>query len=130
MENINNNFDERLKKYSEKIKSMEIVYRDGRVKCINNKNIIDLKRNNIKDKSSYIRSEKLKKKKIINNEKYSILKNIDSIILKLIFTCIILISMPFFANKIANLGFNEFISGIGTIFISYFIINIIWVFLK
>ena len=99
MENINNNFDERLKKYSEKIKSMEIVYRDGRVKCI-------------------------------NNEKYSILKNIDSIILKLIFTCIILISMPFFANKIANLGFNEFISGIGTIFISYFIINIIWVFLK
>ena len=46
----------------EKIKSMEIVYRDGRVKCINNKNIIDLKRNNIKDKSSYIRSEKLKKK--------------------------------------------------------------------
>ena len=40
MENINNNFDERLKKYSEKIKSMEIVYRDGRVKCINNKNII------------------------------------------------------------------------------------------
>ena len=62
MENINNNFDERLKKYSEKIKSMEIVYRDGRVKCINNKNIIDLKRNNIKDKSSYIRSEKLKKK--------------------------------------------------------------------
>jgi len=38
--------------------------------------------------------------------------------------------MPFFANKIANLGFNEFISGIGTIFISYFIINIIWVFLK
>ena len=64
MENINNNFDERLKKYSEKIKSMEIVYRDGRVKCINNKNIIDLKRNNIKDKSSYIRSEKKKKKKL------------------------------------------------------------------
>ena len=62
MENINNNFDERLKQYSEEIKSMEIVYRDGRVKCINNKNIIDLKRNNIKDKSSYIRSEKLKKK--------------------------------------------------------------------
>ena len=42
MENINNNFDERLKKYSEKIKSMEIVYCDGRVKCINNKNIIFL----------------------------------------------------------------------------------------
>ena len=28
--------------------------------------------------------------------------------------------MPFVANKIANIGVNEFISGIGTIFISYF----------
>ena len=32
MEKVNNNFDERLKQYSEEIKSMEIVYQNGRVK--------------------------------------------------------------------------------------------------
>ena len=35
MEKVNNNFDERLKQYSEEIKSMEIVYQNGRVKYIN-----------------------------------------------------------------------------------------------
>ena len=99
MEKVNNNFDERLKQYSEEIKSMEIVYQNGRVKYINKKNMINLKNRNI-------------------------------LILKFIFTCIIFISMPFVANKIANVGVNEFVSGIGTIFISYFIVNIIWVFLE
>ena len=37
MEKVNNNFDERLKQYSEEIKSMEIVYQNGRVKYINKK---------------------------------------------------------------------------------------------
>ena len=40
------------------------------------------------------------------------------------------ISIPIVFEKIANIGVNAFISGIGTIFISYFIINIIWVFLE
>ena len=39
MEKVNNNFDERLKQYSEEIKSMEIVYQNGRVKYINKKNM-------------------------------------------------------------------------------------------
>lgn len=64
MENLNNNFDERLKQYSDEIKSMEIVYRDGRVKCINKKNIITLKSNNIQDESICIKSEKVEKKKL------------------------------------------------------------------
>ena len=45
MEKVNNNFDERLKQYSEEIKSMEIVYQNGRVKYINKKNMINLKKN-------------------------------------------------------------------------------------
>ncbi len=130
MEKVNNNFDERLKQYSEEIKSMEIVYHDGRVKCINKKNMRSLNNRNIQDESICIKSEKQEKDSHTKNEEYSILKNIYSLILKLIFTCIVLISMPFVANKIANIGVNEFISGIGSIFISYFIINIIWVFLE
>ena len=98
MEKVNNNFDERLKQYSEEIKSMEIVYQNGRVKYINKKNMINLKNRNIQDESRCIKSE--------NQEK------------------------DFVANKIANVGVNEFVSGIGTIFISYFIVNIIWVFLE
>ena len=34
MKKIDNNFDEKLKKYSDEIKSMEIIYHNGRVKCI------------------------------------------------------------------------------------------------
>ena len=112
MEKVNNNFDERLKQYSEEIKSMEIVYQ------------------NIQDESRCIKSENQEKDFYTNDEEYSSFKNMYSLILKFIFTCIIFISMPFVANKIANVGVNEFVSGIGTIFISYFIVNIIWVFLE
>lgn len=129
MEKVNNNFDERLKQYSEEIKSMEIVYHEGRVKCINKKNMINLKNRNIQDESICIKCEGQEKDFHTKDEEYSIFKNMYSLILKLIFTCIVLISMPFVANKIANIGVNEFISGIGTICISYLIINIIWVFL-
>lgn len=129
MEKIDNNFDRRLKQYSEEIKSMKIVYHEGRVKYINKKNMINLKNRNIQDESICIKSDNKKKDFNTKDEEYSIFKDIYSLILKLIFTCIVLISMPFVANKIANIGVNEFISGIGTIFISYFIINIIWVFL-
>ena len=118
MEKVNNNFDERLKQYSEEIKSMEIVYQNGRVKYINKKNMINLKNRNIQDESRCIKSENQEKDFYTNDEEYSILKNMYSLILKFIFTCIIFISMPFVANKIANIGVNEFISGIGTIFIS------------
>ena len=130
MEKVDNNFDERLKQYSEEIKSMEIVYHDGRVKCINKKNVRSLNNRNIQDESICIKSEKKEKDFHTKNEEYSIFKNIYSLILKLIFTCIVLISMPFMANKIVNIGVNAFISGIGSIFISYFIINIIWIFLE
>lgn len=58
MENLNNNFDERLKRYSDEIRSMEIVYYNGRVKCINQKNTITLKTNNIQDESICIKSKK------------------------------------------------------------------------
>ena len=118
MEKVNNNFDERLKQYSEEIKSMEIVYQNGRVKYINKKNMINLKNRNIQDESRCIKSENQEKDFYTNDEEYSSFK------------CIIFISMPFVANKIANVGVNEFVSGIGTIFISYFIVNIIWVFLE
>ena len=56
MEKVNNNFDERLKQYSEEIKSMEIVYQNGRVKYINKKNMINLKNRNIQDESRCIKS--------------------------------------------------------------------------
>ena len=118
MEKVNNNFDERLKQYSEEIKSMEIVYQNGRVKYINKKNMINLKNRNIQDESRCIKSENQEKDFYTNDEEYSSFKNMYSLILKFIFTCIIFISMPFVANKIANVGVNEFVSGIGTIFIS------------
>ena len=130
MEKVNNNFDERLKQYSEEIKSMEIVYQNGRVKYINKKNMINLKNRNIQDESRCIKSENQEKDFYTNDEEYSSFKNMYSLILKFIFTCIIFISMPFVANKIANVGVSEFVSCIGTIFISYFIVNIIWVFLE
>ena len=130
MEKVDNNFDERLKQYSEEIKSMEIVYHDGRVKCINKKKVRNLNIKNIQDESICINIENKDKDYHMKNEEYSIFKNIYSLILRLIFTCIVLIGMPFVANKMTNIGVNEFISGIGTIFISYFIINIIWVFLE
>ena len=61
MEKVNNNFDERLKQYSEEIKSMEIVYQNGRVKYINKKNMINLKNRNIQDESRCIKSENQEK---------------------------------------------------------------------
>ena len=99
MEKVNNNFDERLKQYSEEIKSMEIVYQNGRVKYINKKNMINLKNRNIQDESRCIKSENQEKDFYTNDEEYSSFKNMYSLILKFIFTCIIFISMPFVANK-------------------------------
>ena len=130
MKKIDNNFDEKLKKYSDEIKSMEIIYHNGRVKCINKKSIRNLNDSNIQDESIDIKRENQKKDFDTNEKGHSILKNVYSLILKLILTCIVFISMPVLAKKIANIGVNAFISGIGTIFISYFIINIIWVFLE
>lgn len=130
MKKIDNNFDEKLKKYSDEIKSMEIIYHNGRVKCINKKSMRNLNDSNIQDEPIDIKRENQKNDFDTNEEDYSILKNIYSLILKIIFTCIVFISMPVVAKKIANIGINAFISGIGTIFISYFIINIIWVFLE
>ena len=75
MEKVNNNFDERLKQYSEEIKSMEIVYQNGRVKYINKKNMINLKNRNIQDESRCIKSENQEKIFIQNDEKYSSFKN-------------------------------------------------------
>ena len=120
MEKVNNNFDERLKQYSEEIKSMEIVYQNGRVKYINKKNMINLKNRNIQDESRCIKSENQEKDFYTNDEEYSSFKNMYSLILKFIFTCII-------SKKIKKLAY---VSGIGTIFISYFIVNIIWLFLE
>ena len=96
MEKVNNNFDERLKQYSEEIKSMEIVYQNGRVKYINKKNMINLKNRNIQDESRCIKSENQEKDFYTNDEEYSSFKNMYSLILKFIFTCIIFISMRLF----------------------------------
>ena len=84
----------------------------------------------IQDKPIDIKRENQKKDFATNEKNHSILKNVCSLILKLILTCIVFISIPIVFEKIANIGVNAFISGIGTIFISYFIINIIWVFLE
>jgi len=130
MEKVDNNFEERLKRYSEEIKSMEIVYHEGRVKCISKKETTNFKSRKTQDKHINKKSYNKKDDLIIDNEEYTIIKNMYSLILKLIFTCIILISLPLMANKFANMGMNEFISGIGSMFICYFIINIIWVFLE
>lgn len=130
MKKIDNNFDEKLKKYSDEIKSMEIIYHNGRVKCINKESMRNLNDSNIQDEPIDIKRENQKKDFDTNEKDHSILKNVYSLILKLILTCIVFISMPVLAKKIANIGVNAFISGIGTIFISYFIINIIWVFLE
>ena len=43
MGNLDNDIDERLKRYSEEIRKMEIAYLDGRVRYINNKSINKLK---------------------------------------------------------------------------------------
>ena len=130
MKKIDNNFDEKLKKYSDEIKSMEIIYHNGRVKCINKESMRNLNDSNIQDEPIDIKRENQKKDFDTNEKGHSILKNVCSLILKLILTCIVFISIPIVFEKIANIGVNAFISGIGTIFISYFIINIIWVFLE
>lgn len=125
MVKVENNFEERLKKYSEKIKNMEIVYRDGRVRWINKNDKINSKNRETKDETIKNQEDE----SYTNDEEYSFFKNIYCLIIKKIFlTFIVLISIPFIATEIVNIGVNEFISGIGTIFIYYFIINIIWVF--
>ena len=58
----------------------------------------------IRDRSRCIKSENQEKDFYTNDEEYSSFKNMYSLILKFIFTCIIFISMPFVANKIANVG--------------------------
>ena len=56
MEKLENNFEQRLKKYSEEIKSMEIVYQDGRVKCINKKDKVNFKARKKQIKDNDIKS--------------------------------------------------------------------------
>ena len=130
MEKLDNNFEERLRKYSEHIKSMKIVYHEGRVKCINNKESVNFKSRTIQDEHTNIKSCDNEDDIIISNEEYYIIKNKYLLILKFIFVCIIFISMLFMYSRFADMGLNEFISGIGSILISYFIINIICIFFK
>ena len=66
---------------------------------------------------------------IEDDEAYFNIRNTYSFILKIIFTCIALMIMPFIANKFFEMGATKFISGIGGMFISYFIVNILWTFL-
>lgn len=129
MSKIDNSFEERLKKYSEHIKSMEIVYHEGRVKCINNKEVIKFKSRCIQGEPINIKSYNTNADIIEEDEEYFNIRNTYSFILKIIFTCIALMIMPFMANKFFEMGGTKFISGIGGMFISYFIVNILWTFL-
>lgn len=122
MGKIDNDFDERLKKYSEEIKKMEVVYHDGRVKCINKKDRI-----NIKNLSTIEKSYCADDDNRCNN--YSIVKDTFIMLGKLMMTSIIMIGIPFSVDKIISMGVNGFISGVATICIAYFLINFIWVFL-
>jgi len=131
MGKIDNSFEERLKKYSDHIKSMEIVYHEGRVKCINNKEVIKFKSRSIQSEPINIKSYNTNDEIIEEDEEeYFNIRNTYSFILKIIFTCIALMIMPFIANKFFEIGGNKFISGIGGMFISYFIVKIIWIFLE
>ena len=109
MKKIDNNFDEKLKKYSDEIKSMEIIYHNGRVKCINKESMRNLNDSNIQDEPIDIKRENQKKDFDTNEKGHSILKNVCSLILKLILTCIVFISIPIVFEKIANIGVNAFI---------------------
>ena len=50
MENLDKDFDERLKKYSDEIKKMKIVYVDGRVRYVNRESMEKFKGINNRDK--------------------------------------------------------------------------------
>lgn len=121
MEKLENNFEQRLKKYSEEIKSMEIVYQDGRVKCINKKDKVNFKARKKQVKDNDIKSCMNKYIITSDEESYNI-KTKYKLILKIIFICTLLISVHFMANICASIGLNEFISGILSLFIYYFII--------
>lgn len=129
MENLDKDFDERLKKYSDEIKKMKIVYVDGRVRYVNRESIEIFKGINNRDKIEN-QNNMRQNNYDLEYKACSSFKYIINIIIKLIFTCIILISTPFIANSINSMGVNGFISGIGTILIVYFIISVIWLFLE
>lgn len=104
MGNLDNDFDERLKRYTEEIKKMEIEYIDGRVRHINNKSV-----NKFKSSSRYPKVENqsdnnFNRTYYIEHENYSTFKYIFKILLKIIFTFIILISTSFVSNEINNRG--------------------------
>lgn len=130
MENLDNDFDERLKRYSEEIRKMEIVYIDGRVRYINNKSINKLKSSTRFSKIENQNDNNLQNNYYIDRENYLLFKYIFNILLKIIFTFIILISTSFLSNEINNTGIYGFILNILIICILYFIINFIWKFLK
>lgn len=130
MGNLDNDFDERLKRYTEEIKKMEIEYIDGRVRHINNKSV-----NKFKSSSRYSKVENqsdnnFNRTYYIEYENYSTFKYIFKILLKIIFTFIILISTSFVSNEINNRGIDGFILDILMICIVYFTINFIWKFLR
>lgn len=130
MGNLDNDFDERLKRYTEEIKKMEIEYIDGRVRHINNKSV-----NKFKSSSRYPKVENqsdnnFNRTYYIEYENYSTFKYIFKILLKIIFTFIILISTSFVSNEINNRGIDGFILDILMICIVYFTINFIWKFLR
>lgn len=130
MENLDNDFDERLKRYSEEIRKMEIVYIDGRVRYINNKSINKFKSSTRFSKIENQNDNNLQNNYYIDRENYLLFKYIFNILLKIIFTFIILISTSFLSNEINNTGIYGFILNILIICILYFIINFIWKFLK
>ena len=130
MGNLDNDFDERFKRYTEEIKKMEIEYIDGRVRHINNKSV-----NKFKSSSRYSKVENqsdnnFNRTYYIEHENYSTFKYIFKILLKIIFTFIILISTSFVSNEINNRGIDGFILDILMICIVYFTINFIWKFLR
>ena len=100
MEKLDNNFEERLKRYSEQIKSMEIVYREGRVKYINKKDRASFKDRILKNEHIDTKSFTNEYDIIIHKEDYYIFKNIYRLVLKFIFICTILMSILKIYNKI------------------------------
>ena len=76
MGKIDNDFEERLKKYSEEINKMEITYQDGRVKYVNKKGTVNLKNRNTKDNYIYIQDDNRQNNCNIHSENFLILKNI------------------------------------------------------
>ncbi|WP_296647984.1 hypothetical protein, partial [Romboutsia sp. 13368] len=108
MGNLDNDFDERLKRYSEEIRKMEIVYLDGRVRYINNKSINKLKSTRRSSKVENQNNNKQQRDYYIEHENCSLFKYIFNMLLKIIFTFIILISTSFVSNEINNTGIGGF----------------------